>query len=117
MKRKISVILAATVLLVMSFAGGMLVQYHRTSVTVQEVSPSAQTNQEIVSSGGSKVVIDYPPNQCIVNFTSDKLLAPNFYIGYGDVGSALDLSFFDKKEYNPKEVADIINNFDVNSVS
>lgn len=105
MKRKISVTLIAVVLLMASFVGGMATQYHRASVITREVdSSSTQNDREVVSSGESKVIIDYPPNQCMVNFTSDKLLAPNFYIGYGDIGSAHDWSIFDKKKYNPKGV-------------
>ncbi len=105
MKRKISVILIAVVLLMASFVGGMATQYYRASViTREEGSSSIQNDREVVSSGESKVIIDYPSNQCMVNFTSDKLLAPNFYIGYGDIGSAHDWSIFDKKKYNPKGV-------------
>lgn len=105
MKRKISVILIAVVLLMASFVGGTATQYYRASViTREEGSSSIQNDREVVSSGESKVIIDYPSNQCMVNFTSDKLLAPNFYIGYGDIGSAHDWSIFDKKKYNPKGV-------------
>ena len=97
MKRKISVFFYAVALSVASFAGGMAVQYYRSLVAVRK-------STQVISLGKSTVVVEYMPNRSVVKFTSDKLLAPDTYIGYGIVGSVHNLSAFDEKKYNPKGV-------------